>query len=65
MPARRCSLAAVGLALLAATGWADDKPEEKPVDLKVGQPAPVLEVLDDQGKGWKAGDHYGKKWVVL
>ena len=25
----------------------------------------MFEVTDDQGKGWKAGDHYGKKHVVL
>jgi peroxiredoxin Q/BCP len=64
-PALRCSFVVFGLVLLATAVRADDKPEEKPIDLKVGDPAPVFEVVDDQGKGWKAGDHYGKKWVVL
>jgi peroxiredoxin Q/BCP len=61
---RSCVLGLV-LGLLAPVARADDKPAEKPTDLKIGDPAPVFEVVDDQGKGWKARDHYGKKWVVL
>jgi peroxiredoxin Q/BCP len=53
------------LGLLAPAIRADDKPADKTIDLKLGDPAPVFEVTDDQGKGWKAADHYGKKWVVL
>ena len=54
-------LGLVALGLLAPVARADDKA----IDLKVGDPAPVFEVTDDQGKGWKAADHYGKKYVVL
>ena len=60
--ALRLSAVALVLAPLAA---AQDKPADKAIDLKVGDPAPVFEVTDDQGKGWKAADHYGKKYVVL
>ena len=49
----------------AALTMAQDKPAEKAIDLKVGDPAPVFEVTDEQGKGWKTADHYGKKYVVL
>jgi thioredoxin-dependent peroxiredoxin len=60
-------LSGLGLALgmLAATARAEDKPVDKPFELAVGDPAPVFETSDDQGNGWKARDHYGKKWVVL
>ena len=58
----RLSAVALGLAVAAV---AQDKPADKSIDLKVGDPAPVFEVTDDQGKGWKAADHYGKKYVVL
>ncbi|MFO0945540.1 MAG: peroxiredoxin [Planctomycetota bacterium] len=34
-------------------------------DLKVGDKAPVFEVLDDAGKAWKSADHVGKKIVVV
>lgn len=36
-----------------------------PVDLKVGDPAPVFEALDDTGKPWKSTDHVGKKTLVV
>jgi peroxiredoxin Q/BCP len=62
-------LTAVALVLASVPAGAQDKPDDKPaekaVDLKVGDPAPVFETVDDQGKGWKAADHYGKKWVVV
>lgn len=35
------------------------------VDLKVGDPAPVFESKDDEGKAWKSSDHVGKKFVVV
>jgi peroxiredoxin Q/BCP len=38
---------------------------EKPVDLKVGDPAPVFESVDDAGKPWKSADYVGKKIVVV
>ncbi len=52
----------LGLAVLPALA---DEPGEKPIDLKVGDPAPVFQLVDDQGKGWKSADHYGKRWVVV
>jgi thioredoxin-dependent peroxiredoxin len=36
-----------------------------PVDLKVGDPAPKFEALDDAGKPWKSTDHVGKKIMVV
>jgi len=39
--------------------------QDKPVDLKVGDAAPVFEATDDQGKAWKSADHVGKKAVVV
>ncbi len=36
-----------------------------PVDLKVGDPAPRFEALDDTGKLWKSADHVGKKIMVV
>jgi len=35
------------------------------VDLKVGDPAPKFEAMDDSGKLWKSEDHVGKKIVVV
>ncbi|HVJ86496.1 MAG TPA: peroxiredoxin [Caulifigura sp.] len=34
-------------------------------ELKVGDAAPDFTVKDDQGKDWKASDHYGKNVVVV
>jgi peroxiredoxin Q/BCP len=45
--------------LLAAPLLAGD------VDLKVGDPAPKFEALDDTGKPWKSEDYVGKKFVVV
>jgi peroxiredoxin Q/BCP len=39
--------------------------DDKPVDLKAGDPAPVFQAKDDQGKEWKSADHVGKKIVVV
>jgi peroxiredoxin Q/BCP len=39
--------------------------EEKAVDLKVGDAAPVFQSTDDQGKPWKSSDYVGKKTVVV
>ena len=36
-----------------------------PVDLKVGDPAPKFEAMDDTGKLWKSADHVGKKVMVV
>jgi thioredoxin-dependent peroxiredoxin len=55
----------LGILVAAAPATADEKSAEKPIDLKVGDPAPVFQAVDDLGLDWKAGDHYGKKWVVI
>ena len=34
-------------------------------NLKVGDPAPTFESIDDQGKPWKSSEHVGKKTVVV
>ena len=36
-----------------------------PVELKVGDAAPVFQVKDDSGADWKSSDHVGKKIVVV
>jgi len=56
---------AVSFGLLALPAAAEDKPTDKPIELKVGDPAPVFELKDAGGQGWKASDHYGKKWLVI
>jgi peroxiredoxin Q/BCP len=61
----RVSALGLALGLPLPLARADDKPAEKAIDLTVGDPAPVFDTVDDQGKGWKAADHYGKKWVVI
>jgi peroxiredoxin Q/BCP len=50
------------LALSPASAKAAD---EKPVDLKVGDPAPVFDATDDQARPWKSADHAGKKYMVV
>lgn len=52
-------LAVLVLAALTA------KAEDKKVDLKVGDAAPVFEAQDDQGKTWKSSDVVGKKILVV
>ena len=51
------------VAAMLATGIAHG--EDKPVTLKAGDPAPVFESVDDEGKPWKSEDHIGKKIVVV
>jgi peroxiredoxin Q/BCP len=55
--------AAIGVTTLTAggIGAADDKP----VDLKVGDKAPVFQATDDTGRLWKSSEHVGKKLVVV
>lgn len=53
----------VAAALVLATLMANA--QEKKVDLKVGDPAPVFEAKDDQGKTWKSSDVVGKKILVV
>lgn len=57
----------VGWMCAAAAAWtltlaAQDGPA---VDLKVGDPAPKFQALDDSGKEWKSADHVGKKIIVV
>jgi len=56
------TIRAAGLAVLlvgAAAALAAD------TELKVGDPAPAFEAMDDQGKEWKSADVVGKKIVVV
>jgi peroxiredoxin Q/BCP len=53
--------ALVALVLATLTAYAEDKK----VELKVGDPAPVFEAKDDQGKTWKSSDVVGKKLLVV
>ncbi len=49
------------LALATVGGRAADEKAE----LKVGDPAPAFEGVDDLGRPWKSADHVGKKYVVV
>jgi peroxiredoxin Q/BCP len=46
-------------------GNADDKKDEKKVELKVGDTAPAFEARTDADTAWQTADHIGKKWVVI
>ena len=62
----RVSALGVALTLLAATGTqADDKKDEKPIELKIGDIAPTFQLLNDRAKTWSTSDHFGKRWVVI
>jgi hypothetical protein len=52
----------VGGAVLAAEG---PKIDTKAAEPAVGQPLPIFESTDDQGRPWKSTDHVGKKLLVL
>jgi len=54
----------LGILVLAVGSWAAGA-EDKKVDLKVGDPAPAFEAVDDQGQPWKSADHIGKKYLVI
>jgi peroxiredoxin Q/BCP len=66
-PALRVSVLVCVLGLLAAAGTttADDKKDDKPVELQLSDPAPAFEARTDQDKTWTTADHYGKKYVVI
>jgi peroxiredoxin Q/BCP len=62
----RVSALGLALGLLAALApGADPNPEEKKVDLKVGDPAPTFQLRDDRDKTWSSSDQVGKGWVVV
>jgi peroxiredoxin Q/BCP len=44
---------------------AEEKADEKKVELKTGDQAPQFECTDDSGKSWKSAEHVGKKIVVV
>jgi len=55
---------ALGLVAAAATRADDKKPDDKKVDLQVGDPAPKFDLRDDGDKTWNTSEHY-KGWVVI
>ncbi len=54
----------VGAMLLLLAGGLPAQ-DEKKVELKVGDVAPVFKATDDTGKEWKSSDLVGKKYVVV
>jgi len=54
---------ALGLGVLAAADLSAG--DDKETSVKVGDPAPVFESTDDQGKPWKSSEHVGKKVLVV
>lgn len=55
----------LGLIVAAGGAVADDKKDDKPVELNVGDTAPTFQLLNDLGKTWSSSDHFGKRWVVV
>jgi peroxiredoxin Q/BCP len=66
MLTRTVRVLALGLILASAAGIsADDKKEEKKIELKVGDAAPGFESRDDRDSTWESSGRFGKKWVVI
>jgi peroxiredoxin Q/BCP len=63
--ALRAGLSSAFLVAIAMTASLSAEDAKKPVDLKVGDPAPEFTAKDDTGKDWKSSDHFGKKLVVV
>lgn len=61
----RVCVLGLALALGASAGADDKKPDEKPIDLKVGDAAPKFDLRDENQKTWSSSDAYGNKWVVI
>src|SRR5262245_49289065 len=58
------ALATLALAAFVATfGYV--RAQDDKVNLKVGDPAPKFDSVDEDGKAWKSSDHVGKKIVVV
>jgi peroxiredoxin Q/BCP len=55
----------LGAALLAGLALVARSELQAGDKKKVGDRAPAFESVDENGKPWKSGDHYGKKVVVL
>jgi len=51
--------------LTLPTGSATAAPDDKAIDLKVGDTAPAFEAIDDTGKPWKSAEHVGKSYLVV
>jgi peroxiredoxin Q/BCP len=62
---RACVPLALLLALVALPANQAPAEEDNKVNVKVGDPAPMFEATDDQGKTWKSSDHVGKRIVVV
>jgi len=70
MFSRALRVSALGfvLGLFSATipsSPADDKKDEKKVDLNIGDKAPAFEAPGDDSRTWVSAERYGKKWVVI
>jgi peroxiredoxin Q/BCP len=63
--ARTVSTFAAAFLFLTNFAVADQKEDEKKIDLKVGDPAPRFEARDDGDKSWSSTDHVGKQIVVI
>jgi peroxiredoxin Q/BCP len=61
----RPTAVALCIALFATVGRADEPKDDKPIDLKVGDKAPVFDLRSDGDKTWTSAEHVGKKWVVI
>ena len=57
-------LASLALAGFTGTLSADDE-YQKIIYWRVGDPAPEIQLKDDQGGVWDSKQHYGKKYVVI
>lgn len=60
---RFCKAGVIATVLLSATvATAED---ERPAELKVGDPVPEFEALDDNGEKWKSASHVGRDILVV
>lgn len=48
-----------------ATAADDKKPDEKKIELNVGDKAPAFELRTDRDTTWTSAEHVGKKWIVI
>jgi peroxiredoxin Q/BCP len=64
-PLNRATLRAWLIAGLTLVAGGRSVADEKKVDLKVGDPAPVFTGTDERAQPWKSADHVGKKYVVI
>ena len=56
----------LALALLACGGrLRAEEDYKKIIYWRVGEPAPAIELKDDQGNLWKSSQYQGKKYVVV